>query len=168
MSDTVNICLPCGLCCDGTLIGHVQLENDELDRLRKFKEIEEEGGKGFFLQPCNDFCNGACSVYSQRPKQCASFECGLLKAVNLKELSFSAALDITQLVKQKKASIEAKVLSLQIKLQSQSFHFKMTELKIYLLQKKSNASFTPQDKLLLNEVNELNDLLTDKFDVSFK
>lgn len=165
MSDSLNICLPCGLCCDGTLIGHVQLENDELNSISQFKEIEEESGKGFFLQPCKNFCENACNIYPKRPKQCASFECGLLKSIDLKELSFTTALEIIEKVKQKRDLIENKIALLPFKLKSLSFHFKMAELKIYLQHKKSKESITSQDILLINELKELNDLLEDKFDL---
>jgi hypothetical protein len=35
MNDSTNICLSSGLCCDGTLIGFVQLSDEEIPELRK-------------------------------------------------------------------------------------------------------------------------------------
>jgi len=133
MSDPLNICLSCGLCCDGTLIGFVKLDSEELPGMREVMDIEDENGNGFFLQPCNSYCDG-CTIYSKRPKQCASFKCELLKSFEQKELNFDSAIEIINVVKQKKIAIEKKVAILQIELQSQSFYFKMVELK-KLLQK---------------------------------
>ena len=46
MNDSLNICLSCGLCCDGTLIGHVQLNREELPALRELMDLEDENGNG--------------------------------------------------------------------------------------------------------------------------
>ncbi|WP_040414305.1 YkgJ family cysteine cluster protein [Cyclobacterium qasimii] len=101
MNDSLNICLSCGICCDGTLIGFVQLDPEEVPRVKEFMDIEDEKGNGFFLQPCKKFCD-ACTVYSKRPRQCASFECGLLKSVDQKELEFDSAVEMVKVVKQKR------------------------------------------------------------------
>ncbi|MBL4710341.1 MAG: hypothetical protein JKY48_18070, partial [Flavobacteriales bacterium] len=66
MNDSLNICLSCGLCCDGSLIGHVQLDREEIPVVRELMDIEDENGNGFFLQPCTKYCD-ACNIYSQRP-----------------------------------------------------------------------------------------------------
>ena len=87
MNDSSNICLSCGLCCDGTLIGFVQLESEEIPAIRELMDVEGVKDKGVFLQPCSKYCDG-CTIYSQRPKQCASFKCGLLNSVEQKELDF--------------------------------------------------------------------------------
>lgn len=165
MNDTLNICLACGICCDGTLIGHVQLEPQELASVKNFKEIEEEDGKGFFLQPCKNYCDG-CNIYSNRPKQCAKFECGLLKSVEQKSLDFDMAVEIVNIVKQKKNDIEQKIDSLQIELLSPSFYFKMMELKNILLKKEIEADLTPRHLELIQELEQLNDLIDQNFDVT--
>ena len=78
MSDSSNICLSCMLCCNGTTIGFVQLEENEITRVKKILEIEEVVGNGFILQPCKKLgCNG-CTIYNDRPSQCVKFECKLL------------------------------------------------------------------------------------------
>lgn len=101
MNDSLNICLPCGFCCDGTLIGHVQLNNEELPALKELMDIEDEKDNGFFLQPCSNYCDG-CTIYSKRPKQCGNFECGLLKSFEQKELDFDSIIEIINEVKQKR------------------------------------------------------------------
>lgn len=165
MSDALNICLPCGFCCDGTLIGYVQLDREEIPALSKLMEIEDSHDNGFFLQPCKNSCDG-CTIYSKRPKQCANFKCGLLKSVEQKELNFDSALEIINVVKQKKIAIEKKLDLLPFELQSQSFHFKMAELKKVIRETKAESS-SPQNHLeLISDLEQLDVLLAQKFGVS--
>lgn len=165
MSDSLNLCLSCGLCCDGTLIGHVQLGHEELPILRNLMDIEDENQNGFFLQPCNKYCDG-CSIYSQRPKQCADFNCGLLKSVEQKELCFDSATAVIKKVKLKKNTIEKKLVILNIELHSQSFYFKMIELKKLLQQTNSESSLTQNHIELISELEQLDALMANKFDIS--
>ena len=165
MNDSLNICLSCGLCCDGTLIGYVKLGSEELPALRELLNIEEEGGKGFFLQPCKSYCDG-CTIYSNRPKQCDNFKCGLLKSVEQKELSFDTALERINAVSQKKISIEKKIAKLPFELESNSFYFKMTELKTLLYKKKAESPVTQNQLELIPELEQLNSLISKNFGVS--
>jgi len=165
MNDSLNICLPCGLCCDGTLIGHVQLDREELPTLRELLDLEDENGNGFFLQPCNQYCNG-CNIYSQRPKQCTSFNCGLLKSFEEKELDYDSVIEIINVVKQKKIDIEKKLVILNIELQSKSFYFKMVELKKLLQKTKSESLLTQNHIDLTSDLKLLDNLLIKKFGIS--
>jgi len=166
MNDSLNICLSCGICCDGTLIGFVQIDPEEMPVVKKFMDIEEEKGNGFFLQPCNKFCDG-CTIYPNRPKQCASFECGLLKSVEQKEVEFDSAVEMVKVVKQKKVAIEEKLAVINIELQSQSFYFKMVELNRLLHKKMAELSLTQSQQELLSDIEELDKLVMKNFDVSF-
>ena len=165
MSDKTNICLPCGLCCDGTLIGHVQLEREELPDLKKIMDIEDEGGNGFFLQPCKKFCD-KCTIYSSRPKQCDHFNCELLNAVNKKELDFDSALSSINLVKKTKKAIEDNVANLNIQLKSESFHFKMVELKTLLQKRINDSSLSTEHRNLISNMEKIDHVFILKFGVS--
>ncbi len=165
MSISSSLCLACGLCCDGTLIGFVQVSYEEKSAVKKIMEIEEEQGNGFFLQPCKKYCNG-CTVYEDRPEQCGLFKCGLLNAVEQKELAFNSALDLIEEVKQKKQVIEAGIAHLQIDLQSPSFYFRMVELKKVLMKNSLNFTNSADHISLLASLIELDSLLIEKFDVS--
>lgn len=163
MIDSLNICLPCGLCCDGILIGYVALFKDEIPAIRKIKKIEEENGEGFFLQPCeNNKCDG-CNIYANRPKHCASFKCGLLKSVEQEKTDYNLALEIINEVKQKQALIEKKIILLKFKLKSKSFNFKMIELNNLLKKKNASSSINKEEKDLLSDINQLNQLLLKEF-----
>ena len=133
--------------------------------LRELLNIEEEGGKGFFLQPCKSYCDG-CTIYSNRPKQCDNFKCGLLKSVEQKELSFDSALERINAVSQKKISIEKKIAKLPFELESNSFYFKMTELKTLLYKKKAESPVTQNQLELIPDLEQLNSLISKNFGVS--
>jgi hypothetical protein len=162
MNDSSNICLSCGFCCDGTVIGFVQLDSEELPKMRGLMDIEEGNGNGFFLQPCNNFCDG-CTIYSQRPKQCANFKCGLLKSVEQNEVDFDSAVEIIDVIKQKKIAIEEKLALMPFELQSQSFNFKMVELKKLLQKIKSEELLTPIHQDLIADLQQLEGLLLKNF-----
>ena len=99
-----NLCLSCLLCCDGTLIGFVQLKKAEIPALKNVLEIEvDSNGDGIFLQSCGNLCVEGCTIYDKRPKQCKSFNCKLLKSVEDYEIAFDSAVDVINVVKQKKA-----------------------------------------------------------------
>lgn len=165
MNDSSNLCLSCGLCCDGTLIGFVQLDSEELPAVKEAMDIEEANGQGFFLHPCNKYCDG-CTIYSKRPKQCALFKCGLLKSVEQKELDFNSAIETISVVKQKKDAIVQKLAALPFELKSESFYFQMVELKKLLQKMKSESSLTQNHLALISDLQQMDNLLLEKFDVT--
>tara|TARA_R110000850_G_scaffold144193_2_gene266298 strand:+ start:389 stop:892 length:504 start_codon:yes stop_codon:yes gene_type:complete len=165
MDDSSNICLSCGLCCDGTLIGFVELDNEELPAVKKLMDIEDENGNGFFLQPCSNYCDG-CTIYANRPKQCVKFKCELLTSVEEKELAFNLAVDMVLVVKQRKASLEKRIALLKLELQSPSFYFRMVELKKLLINCKSESALSEIHLELLSDLAELDSLVLKGFGVS--
>ncbi len=97
-----QLCLACGLCCDGTLFGHVQLRPD--DDAQKLKALglpvavsRAKPPVAYFLQTCAALCaDCTCRVYPDRPLQCRTFECGVFKAAQDGRLEFSAALRLVK------------------------------------------------------------------------
>ena len=76
-----NICVTCGMCCDGTLFFHALLQPGEMGNLPE--KIEQnyrmENGKEFFLLPCLYF-NGKCTIYNKkRADVCSGYRCQLLR-----------------------------------------------------------------------------------------
>ncbi|MDG1160230.1 MAG: YkgJ family cysteine cluster protein [Flavobacteriales bacterium] len=165
MKDLSSICLSCGLCCDGTLIGFVHLDANEVPEVRKHMDIEEEQGHGFFLHPCKRYCDG-CTIYADRPKQCGLFKCGLLKSVEQEELQFNLALDAIAELKELKLSIEANLSSLRFELKSHSFYFRIVELKKRLLKLEQATDLSSEHQLLVQSLQEFDTLLLEKFDLT--
>jgi len=167
MSDSSNLCLSCLLCCDGTLIGFVQLEREEILPLKGLLEIEEDSnGSGIFLHPCKNLCADGCTIYEDRPKMCRSFNCGLLNAVEQKEITFNSAVATIKLVKEKKEAIESQLIQLQIKLKSPSFYFKMVELKKVLKRMNAEKVLTPEQSALSKNLELLGSILISQFGIS--
>jgi Fe-S-cluster containining protein len=167
MSDSSSICLSCLLCCDGSLIGFVQLEQEEIAPLKGLLEIEEDSNSnGVFLHPCTNLCADGCTIYEQRPTQCRSFNCGLLKSVEQKEIAFDSAVQVINTVKQKKTAIEKQLKLLEIKLKSPSFYFKMVELKKVLKRLPSEAISTTNHQTLIADLKLLESILPTKFGIT--
>jgi uncharacterized protein len=86
MGTETNICVQCGMCCDGTLYSRVCLEPaDDADQLRATRLVlVETAGTLSFHQPCPELENSRCGLYHgpARPVVCAKFRCTLLRAVH--------------------------------------------------------------------------------------
>ena len=76
-----NLCLTCGLCCDGALFKDVELQaKDSARRLRSLHPaLAIRNGK--FPQPCAALCaDKRCAIYADRPARCRRFDCALLQS----------------------------------------------------------------------------------------
>ena len=78
-----KLCPACGLCCNGVLFGDVELQREDDAKLlgKLGVHLFRKGRKTAFAQPCACLVNGLCRIYADRPKRCATFDCGLLKRV---------------------------------------------------------------------------------------
>ena len=85
-----ELCVTCGLCCDGTLFKHaLSFEGEKL--LPYMIPFQDDKGDHWFKLPCPHF-KQCCTVYEQkRPKICGSFKCQLLNDLNKQKISFADA-----------------------------------------------------------------------------
>ncbi|MBL9201503.1 MAG: hypothetical protein JNL39_13425 [Opitutaceae bacterium] len=103
MNRTEELCVACGLCCDGTLFDFVKLESGDDGAKLKGLGLPVKVSRGAspvarFPQPCAALCaDRTCRLYAERPRQCRMFECGVLKDARAGRITFAAAL---RLVKQ--------------------------------------------------------------------
>lgn len=78
-----ELCRSCGLCCDGTLFGHVPVTRDEANGLRHrlpiVRATDERGDR--IEQGCAALGPRGCDVYDVRPAACADYQCTLLRRV---------------------------------------------------------------------------------------
>lgn len=72
-SRSEDLCLSCGLCCDGSLFWAVPVDPDE-------DAPAPLDANGWLRQPCACF-DGACTVYGSRPSECRTFDCRVLQTV---------------------------------------------------------------------------------------
>ncbi len=124
-----QLCLACGLCCDGTLFDNVQLGPG--DDAKKLKALglpvfasRSKPPITLFRQPCTALCaDRTCRVYADRPGQCRDFECGVFKDSAAGRIEFAAAL---RLVKQARRRAD-KVRRLLRELGDSAEHRSLTE-----------------------------------------
>jgi Uncharacterised protein family (UPF0153). len=92
-----QLCLSCGLCCDGTLFDLVKLEaSDDVAKVKRLGlPVKISRGRvpvARFPQPCAALCEDCtCRLYADRPWQCRAFECGVFKAAKAGRITFAVA-----------------------------------------------------------------------------
>ena len=87
-----QLCLACGLCCQGILHPYAILRPDEIDLgVNLGFSVGREGEKDVFYQPCPCYGKHRCLSYDQRPKVCVGYRCKLLRRVLTEEISFQDA-----------------------------------------------------------------------------
>jgi uncharacterized protein len=92
-----DICVSCGMCCDGTLFKKAILSDsaDLSENINKAKKLDLqiiiEDEKYFFKQPCHLF-NKCCTVYDKtRPQICGTFFCLPIRRYERNELDLITA-----------------------------------------------------------------------------
>jgi Fe-S-cluster containining protein len=75
----VNICIGCGLCCDGTMFSCVDLypQDDQKSLSTLALSRKSTDGTIQFLQPCAASTEGCCAIYESRPTACRNYRCEL-------------------------------------------------------------------------------------------
>ena len=71
-----ELCLSCGLCCDGSLFQLVKLEPGEAQSGLRLVPAHDA-----FAQPCGCLTGTRCDIYDDRPAACRRFRCRLLAHV---------------------------------------------------------------------------------------
>jgi Fe-S-cluster containining protein len=92
---TSTLCTRCGLCCDGTLLGDVELTGPaEAARLEilGLDLDDDEAGAALLPLPCAALRRTRCSIYARRPKACRTFECRLLQEAHRGAVTVKQAL----------------------------------------------------------------------------
>ena len=92
---TDTLCTQCGLCCDGTLFGDVELggrrEATRLEALGLDVDSDDADVELLAL-PCAGLRGTRCGVYAHRPQCCRTFECRLLQQAQRGEVTAADAL----------------------------------------------------------------------------
>lgn len=83
MENPADICIGCGMCCDGTIFDATELhQSDELGPLQQLQAVfitDQHSAR--LQQPCPAFRAGCCSIYDQRPESCREYSCAVLTSV---------------------------------------------------------------------------------------
>jgi hypothetical protein len=140
-----QLCLACGLCCDGTLFDVVKLEaGDDASRLKALglpvSHTRSRVPVARFPQPCAALgADCACRLYANRPRQCREFECGVFKDAKAGRIEFSAAL---RLVRQARRRAD-KIRRLLLKLGDTAEHLPLGE-RFYRMQCRMESASTDE------------------------
>ena len=91
--DGIGICGACGLCCDGSFFGHVEVTSAEEPALRRHVlPLFPQGSVLAFAQPCAAHCGDHCGAYADRPQPCVDYRCTLLRRLDAGEVGRPEAL----------------------------------------------------------------------------
>lgn len=99
MSSASELCLRCGLCCDGTLFTRTPLLPDEAEALRaRSAEVTPcaRSGTPGLRQPCAALDGSRCTIYADRPASCRRYECLLHGALVEGEVDLDEALTVVE------------------------------------------------------------------------
>jgi uncharacterized protein len=113
---TDALCTQCALCCDGTLLGDVELTGaTEAARLQILGlEVDEEELGGELLPlPCAGLCGTQCRIYAHRPASCRQFECRLLRDAQAGVITVPQALTRIEHTKVQVGHVEELLASLE-------------------------------------------------------
>lgn len=104
--DRSDLCLSCGLCCQGLLHDLVPLEEDELERAARLRlPLFESPLRLAFQLPCPRLDARRCTVYAERPRGCASYACAVLDAYAAGEIDEPTALSRIERVREQSAEV---------------------------------------------------------------
>jgi Fe-S-cluster containining protein len=119
MSEDLEIlCRSCGMCCDGSLFGRVDLEVEEAEAARRVRLRVVRDGRSF-EQPCSalvplepDSAGGrVCAVYADRPRSCRRFVCRLYDRHRREGGPLEPRLQAVRRVRELVADLEARGLT---------------------------------------------------------
>jgi hypothetical protein len=106
-----NICIECGLCCDGSMFDRAVInKHDDLEFLKQMGvESFTVDDKLFFQLPCKGQEGIRCRLYhdERRFKVCKIFKCKLLRQYHSGEISCYDALNIIRELRMRRQNIEA-------------------------------------------------------------
>jgi hypothetical protein len=96
MASLSDLCLSCGLCCDGSLFRYVRLAPSEAERLvRAGCEVAaRRDGSPALRLGCAGLRGLRCGLYADRPEGCRAFVCSAGAAFLSGVLSFAGALEL--------------------------------------------------------------------------
>jgi Fe-S-cluster containining protein len=89
-----ELCVGCGLCCNGSLHDAAALDQDEVEAATATGlNVLQHMGKTGFAFPCPKLDDTRCTIFGQRPRVCSRFMCKVLVDLREDKLTFDEALD---------------------------------------------------------------------------
>ncbi|MFT4616063.1 MAG: Fe-S-cluster containining protein [Ilumatobacter sp.] len=109
LDDGSELCVACGICCDGILFSSVTITDpSEAERVRALRiPVHVVDERHFFDQPCSALGDNGCSIYTERPLLCHAYRCLLLKQVDAGTMPLANALRIVEAARRREVEIRA-------------------------------------------------------------
>ncbi len=113
-STAEDLCLACGLCCNGVLFADVKLQPDDDAGQLEALDLPLSKGAGAVRcsQPCAAYDGYRCGVYAHRPRYCREFECLLLKSTKTGRTSSEAASRVIRTARERADRVRSLLLVL--------------------------------------------------------
>ncbi len=98
ISKGVELCMSCGLCCNGVVLDHGVIETDEIELASQLgltpykKKVDYDA----FCLPCPCFKDSKCSAYAHRPRNCSGYQCKLLGGYLQEKISFEESVELVR------------------------------------------------------------------------
>lgn len=178
-----QLCLQCGLCCNGVLFRDVELQpGDDAAKLKALgmpvkgiakvqsSKLKVQAGK--FDQPCTALGSDCrCRIYADRPSRCRSFECALLLEAVAGRVETEAALKLIRATRRKADKVlklmreigdANEAVSLSVRFRKVRKQFEAGDIEAWLEHKSEDELYDLYGQLTLT-VHELNCVLAEKF-----
>lgn len=150
-----QICINCGLCCDGTLFNRAILKAGEKGHLPEKMEqaYAKNADEEFFRLPCLYF-DGKCSIYDQKKAHiCSAFKCKLLKQFSKNEVSQNEALSTIE--NAKKLRHEIYKLAHTVFGNDEKLHFRNVLVKINKTENEKRSVITDNRNFKMLKIKTL-------------
>lgn len=93
MTPVSQLCVSCGLCCDGAIFHFLAITPEELAAMEgQPVTATVHQGRPQLALPCPGLVNKCCTIYERRPSGCRGFHCEVAKAVIADETTLPAGM----------------------------------------------------------------------------
>ena len=174
-----DICLECGLCCNGVIFADVTLQGEEvlrlgalgmmgLVRMRGRKEGSDKISAASsqlvkLRQPCAAFDGCRCRIYSQRPNYCRQFECLLLKDLKAGQIEVDNARRLIGLARRKVQQVKTLLEKLGDTTEQKPLRARFGNISSKLAELDLDEEAREVYRRLTIVMHQLNRLLSDRF-----
>lgn len=144
-SKGIELCLSCGLCCEGVIFNRAALKDDEI-RLAKDYNLDyfPAGEEKFaFRLPCHLYQDNKCSIYLSRPDACKRYRCDLLKRLTSGNIDLEESKQIVSQVKSLMDSINKRMINIE-----HSGDFRQRVVKFMDLRSRNSMVYKDSNALL--------------------
>jgi Fe-S-cluster containining protein len=169
-----QLCLQCGMCCNGVLFRDVELQpGDDGQKLKTLgMPVKGKAQSGKFNQPCVALGSDCrCRIYADRPSRCRQFECALLLEVMAGHTETEPALKLIRSTRRKADKVlklmreigdQSESVSLSVRFRKLRQRFESGDLADWLEEKSEEELYDLYGQLTI-AVHELNCVLSEKF-----